>query len=358
MIDAVEFLVELLEIPSPSKEEKKLTSFLKRKLEEWGYQAEVDRAGNVVASLGEEEPTLLLASHVDTVPDFLPVRKENGRIFGRGAVDAKASIAAMALAGVEAFRWKPKGKLIFAGVVEEEASLNGIQTLLEELPQVNYAIFGEPTGLNRICLASKGRLLLKIDVHTSSGHVACSWKHKNAVEEAFELWLSLKNVLSIEGKSYFTSVIPNLTVFHGGSAPNVVSDHCSFYIDVRFPPTVSAAHLLGISVKVIDDFSKSKKVDVKYEVLSQIEGFRASRRSSIVEALARSIKEEVGKEAKFIKKTGTCFMNLIGRWFNIPVVSYGPGDPALEHTNEENILIEEYLTAIRVLTKTVRYTLA
>ncbi|MEM2046375.1 MAG: M20/M25/M40 family metallo-hydrolase, partial [Candidatus Jordarchaeales archaeon] len=171
MMDAVGFLIELLEIPSPSGEERKIISFIARRLEEWGYCAEVDRVGNVVAQLGEGEPILLLASHVDTVPGFLPVREENGRVLGRGAVDAKASIAAMAIAGVEAFRRKPKGKIIFAGVVEEEASLKGIQSLLEGLPRIDYAIFGEPTGLSKVCLASKGRLLLKIDVHTSSGHV-------------------------------------------------------------------------------------------------------------------------------------------------------------------------------------------
>jgi len=358
MMDAVGFLIELLEIPSPSGEERKIISFIARRLEEWGYCAEVDRVGNVVAQLGEGEPILLLASHVDTVPGFLPVREENGRVLGRGAVDAKASIAAMAIAGVEAFRRKPKGKIIFAGVVEEEASLKGIQSLLEGLPRKDYAIFGEPTGLSKVCLASKGRLLLKIDVHTSSGHVACSWMHKNAVEEAFNLWLSLKNALSITGSSYFSSVTPNLTILQGGNAPNVVPEHCSFHVDVRFPPNVSSSHLLEVSSKVIDSFVKSSGVKVDYSVLSQIEGFRANKRSKLVEALVKSIREETGEEAKFIKKTGTCFMNLIGKWFNVPVVGYGPGDPALEHTEEESIQVEEYLAAIKVLARTINYVLS
>lgn len=352
MIDAVGFLIELLEIPSPSGEERKLTSFLAKRLEEWGYQVDLDRAGNVVAQLGEGETTILFASHVDTVPGFLPVREEDGRIFGRGAVDAKASVAAMAVAGVEAFRLKPRGKIIFAGVVEEETSLKGIQALLEELPHVDYAIFGEPTGLSKMCLASKGRLLLKIDVHTTSGHVACSWMYKNAVEEAFNLWLSLKNALSNTGNSYFSSVIPNVTAFQGGTAPNVVPEHCSFYVDVRFPPNVSSTHLLDVSRKVIESFEKNGRAKVNYSVLSQIEGFRANRRSKLVEALARAIREELGEDAKFIKKTGTCFMNLIGKWFNVPVVGYGPGDPALEHIENESIQVKEYLAAIKVLVKT------
>lgn len=359
MIDAVTFLKEILEIPSPSGNEGEIALFLSKRLEEWGYQAEVDRAGNVVAELGEGKPVLLLASHLDTVPGYFPVREEDGKIFGRGAVDAKASVAAMAIAGAEAARSGIKGKIVFAGVVEEETSLKGIQTLLEELPSIDYAIFGEPTGRSRVCLASKGRLLLKIDLQTTeSGHVACSWRYKNAIEEAFNLWTLLKKELSKEGGSYFSSTTPNLTVIQGGSAPNITPERCSFYVDVRFPPGVSSAQLLKASCDVVEAFRKSSGLKVDYSVLSQIEGFRTSKRTLLVEALVRAIKEELGEETKFIKKTGTCFMNLIGKHFNVPVVCYGPGDPALEHSQEESIDTEEYLAAIRVLTRAVCYVLS
>ncbi|MHA1606210.1 MAG: M20/M25/M40 family metallo-hydrolase [Candidatus Freyarchaeota archaeon] len=356
MIDPVAFLIELLEIPSPSGEERKLAFFLKKTMGDWGYDVEIDPAGNVIGRLGEGSPTLLLASHIDTVPGFIPVRHDNDRIFGRGAVDAKGSVAAMVIAGAEAFRRNMKGSLIFAGIVGEEASLEGIQTLLEELTSVDYAIFGEPTGLSRICIASKGRLLLKINVHSSSGHVACSWLHENSIEKAFELWQKLKERIRLDAKSRFSSVIPNLTLLQGGSAPNIVPGNCSLYVDVRFPPSVSSASLLGESRKVIESFEKASGVKVSWSVLSQIEGFRANRRSKVVEALERSIKE-IGGNVGYIKKTGTCFMNLIGKWFNIPVVSYGPGDPSLEHTENENILVSEYLAAINILTKTIQYVL-
>ncbi|MEM1884877.1 MAG: M20/M25/M40 family metallo-hydrolase, partial [Candidatus Jordarchaeales archaeon] len=278
MINAIEFLKELLEIPSPSGSEGEVALFLSKRLDKWGYHVEVDRAGNVVAQLGEGEPVLLLASHLDTVPGHFPVREEGGKIFGRGAVDAKASVAAMAIAGVEAARSEIRGKIVFAGIVEEETSLRGIQTLLEELPSINYAIFGEPTGKSRVCLASKGRLLLKIDVRaTDSGHVACSWRYKNAIEEAFNLWTLLKKELSKMGGSYFSSTIPNLTIFQGGNAPNITPEQCSFYVDVRFPPGMNSAQLLKVSDDVIEAFRKSSGLKVDYNILSQIEGFRTSK---------------------------------------------------------------------------------
>ena len=80
---------------------------------------EIDPAGNVIGRLGEGSPTLLLASHIDTVPGFIPVRHDNDRIFGRGAVDAKSSLAAMISAAYELSLRKIGGKVIIVGVVDD-----------------------------------------------------------------------------------------------------------------------------------------------------------------------------------------------------------------------------------------------
>jgi acetylornithine deacetylase/succinyl-diaminopimelate desuccinylase-like protein len=95
-------------------------------------------------------------------------------------------------------------------------------------------------------------------------------------------------------------------------------------------------------------------VQINYEVLSQIEGFRAQKDSVLVKELANAIKEVKNKDPRYIRKTGTCFMNLIGRWYNIHAVSYGPGDPALEHTNDEHIEKQELLDSIDILKKTIK----
>ncbi|MEM3526384.1 MAG: M20/M25/M40 family metallo-hydrolase, partial [Candidatus Jordarchaeaceae archaeon] len=154
MIDPIEYFLKMLEIPSVSGKEHRFSVFLLESMKNLGYEVKQDEAGNVIGKIGEGRPTLLLMSHIDTVPGEIPVREENGQIYGRGAVDAKASIASMILAGSSFQEMDTEGTVIFAGVVEEESSLRGIQTLLERNLEADWAIFGEPTKGDGICLAS------------------------------------------------------------------------------------------------------------------------------------------------------------------------------------------------------------
>jgi len=353
MMDPIEYFLDMLEIPSVSGSERRLSVFLMESMKSMGYEVEQDEAGNVLGRIGEGKPILLFSSHIDTVPGEIPVREENGKIYGRGAVDAKASVASMILAGASLPEMDVEGTLIFAGVVEEESSLRGIQTLLEGGLEADYAIFGEPTRTDRICLASKGRLLFKINLKTKGGHVACSWIYKNSIELAYQLWERFREKIETHEKTPFFSTIPNLTQINGGAAPNVVPSDCQLFIDVRFPPMIKSTKLLGMVEKTFNEFREMNGVQISYEVLSQIEGFRAKKDSTLVRKLAEAIKSVKNTEPHYIRKTGTCFMNLIGRWFNIPTVSYGPGDPALEHTSDEHIDKKEFLESIDILKKTM-----
>ncbi|MEM3587546.1 MAG: M20/M25/M40 family metallo-hydrolase, partial [Candidatus Jordarchaeaceae archaeon] len=235
MIDPIEYFLKMLEIPSVSGKEHRFSVFLLESMKNLGYEVKQDEAGNVIGKIGEGRPTLLLMSHIDTVPGEIPVREENGKIYGRGAVDAKASIASMILAGSSFQEMDTEGTVIFAGVVEEESSLRGIQTLLERNLEADWAIFGEPTKGDGICLASKGRLLFKINLKTEGGHVACSWAYKNAIDLAYELWKKIKKEVEVHEKTPFFSTIPNITQISGGNAPNIVPCNCELFIDVRFP---------------------------------------------------------------------------------------------------------------------------
>ncbi|WXG40415.1 MAG: M20/M25/M40 family metallo-hydrolase [Candidatus Freyarchaeum deiterrae] len=354
MMNPIEYFLEMLEIPSASGKEHRFSIFLMESMKNLGYEVKQDEAGNVIGKIGKGEPMLLFSSHIDTVPGEIPIREENGRIYGRGAVDAKASIASMILAGSFLPEMNVNGTVIFAGLVEEESSLRGIQTLLEGDLGADWAIFGEPTKCDRICLASKGRLLFKINLKTEGGHVACSWAYKNSIELAYKLWKKFKENVEAHEKTPFFSTVTNLTQISGGSAPNVVPGDCQLFIDVRFPHLVKSTKLLGIIEKTFNEFKEMNEVQISYEVLSQIEGFRAPKDSILVKELAKAIREVRNIDPRYIRKTGTCFMNLIGPWRNIPTISYGPGDPALEHTNDEHIEKQEYLDSLEILKKTIK----
>ncbi|MEM3041907.1 MAG: M20/M25/M40 family metallo-hydrolase, partial [Nitrososphaerota archaeon] len=93
---SVELLRKMLETYSPSGKEKELRVLLEEELQKLGFErVRTDRAGNVYGEVGVGSPTVLLCGHMDTVPGWIPVKVEDNKVYGRGAVDAKSSLAAM-----------------------------------------------------------------------------------------------------------------------------------------------------------------------------------------------------------------------------------------------------------------------
>ncbi len=90
----VELLQRMVSIPSLSGQEEELAGFLVREMAARGLRAHVDEAGNAVGELGEGPEEILLLGHMDTVPGQVPVQIANGRLYGRGSVDAKGPLAA------------------------------------------------------------------------------------------------------------------------------------------------------------------------------------------------------------------------------------------------------------------------
>ena len=99
-MDEAAFLEAMLRIPSLSGRETELAQWLVDQMAERGFEAERDAVGNAVGVAGDHgaSKTILLLGHMDTVRGQIPIRRENGRLYGRGAVDAKGPLAALILA--------------------------------------------------------------------------------------------------------------------------------------------------------------------------------------------------------------------------------------------------------------------
>ena len=93
-LEAVRFLTNLLGIYSPSGKEDDLANYIADEMEKMGFEVGKDGIGNVIGVVGVGEPVILLCGHMDTVAGHLPLRIEEGRIYARGAVDAKGPLAA------------------------------------------------------------------------------------------------------------------------------------------------------------------------------------------------------------------------------------------------------------------------
>ena len=365
--DAKNFLKRCLEIYSPSGHEKEYSEFIASYLKKHDFLVKFDEVGNILAEKGIGEPVLLLVSHLDTISGELPVIEKDGKLYGRGAVDCKPSLAAMvySMAHYDISQINA-GKIIFGGIIREEDSLIGINEFIKSKISPNYAIFGEPTKVNQICVGYKGRICIGFRILTESGHVASSWQYINAIEAGLEIWNVIKGVCwqlnemycpKESNLKYFNRIIPNLTVISGGVLTNCIPSECILQVDIRFPPNIAAEFILeNLRQKIIDfkhvyENQIEKKIQIQEDISSLIEGFEVDGDNMIIGALRWAIFNTCKEKPKLIKKTGTTFINMIGMHFGIPSITYGPGDPKLEHTDNEFIDIDEFLTSIEIYVK-------
>lgn len=348
---AVRLLIRLLEIYSPSGEEEEISNFLAKEMEELGFRVQKDKVGNVIGEIGQGKPVILLCGHMDTVAGYIPVQVENNKLYGRGAVDAKASLAAMIVASSTLAKEGLSNRVLVAGVVDEEGSSRGIKHLIKEGISPDYAIFGEPSGVEKITVGYKGSLHLKITCETQNGHSAAPWLFENAIEKAFEMWGAIQKLRLPQEKlgSRFYSITSCLTKIKGGEAASTVPSKCDIHLDLRVPPQLTSQQVFDeVSEMIKQCQTVNPKVSVKVKIEDLTDPFEVDKGSPLVRALSWSIRKVRLRPATLLRKTATGDMNVLGRAMKIPVVTYGPGDSHLDHTPNEHIHIQEYLNSIQV----------
>lgn len=354
---AVRLLTNLLGIYSPSGKENYIANFLAEEMKKLGFQVGLDRIGNVIGVVGDGEPTILLCGHMDTVAGQLPLRVEEDKIYARGAVDAKGPLAAMIIAASEISKNSAfKGKVLVASVVEEEATSRGVRHMITQGIHADYAIFGEPSGVENITIGYKGQIQLKIICKTQTGHTSTPWLYENSLEKAYDLWMQIKNSYPpIEkAESPFSAITACLTKISGGKATSVIPFETEMDIDIRVPIQFTTEQVIHDTQKVIAQYQEANpKVTVKSSIEDTVEPFEVNKTSPLVHALSSSVRKVLNKPATLLRKTGTGDMNILGKAMNIPIVTYGPGDSHLDHTLDEHIVINEYLDSIQVFKETM-----
>lgn len=353
--DPVDFLKAILEIYSPSGLERDLARYLERRMNGFGLRARMDEVGNVIGEVGEGAPTLLLCGHMDTVTGFLNVRVKEGKIFGRGAVDAKSSMAAMILAASALVDEDLGGKAIVACVVDEEGRSAGMRNLISKGLDVKYAIFGEPSYCRHIVVGYRGSVTFVVECESPRTHVAISPYHANVIERSLALWEKAREGLLLEGESLFRSMNPYLLTIRGQAGRTLFRrPWCDMIVNVRFPPGLTVADVRKRLDEIIDRFRASNPdlaVDVR--TIDSCEAIMSRKSSLVVRALIRAVRRVMGVKPRITVKTGSSDMNLLA---GTPVhaVSFGPGDPHLEHTRLESVDIEEYTRSIEIYKEAIR----
>ncbi|RME86329.1 MAG: [LysW]-lysine hydrolase [Caldilineae bacterium] len=341
----LEPLPSLLQIYSPSGREGEAVAFLVEWMRGAGFQAYVDAAGNAVGVLdggpqpdGSPPREVVLLGHIDTVQGFIPVALRQGRLYGRGAVDAKGPLAAFAVAAARVGA-RPGWRIVVVGAVEEEsATSKGARQAARDF-HPTFAVIGEPSQWNRITLGYKGRLLLDYRYTRSLSHRA--GPDIGACEHAVAYWNSVAawSASFNEGRErLFDRLLPSLRRFH--SHDDGFSEVAEMTLGFRLPPDLTPA--------VLEERLQELNRGAELRFYGGEQAYRCRRDTPLVRAFLAAIRAQ-GERPNFVLKTGTSDMNVVGPVWQCPLLAYGPGDSRLDHTPEEHVLAEEWRRGVDVL---------
>jgi acetylornithine deacetylase len=333
--DPVQLTRRLVDIESITYNEGTVGAFLAEFLAERGFAVEkmlveqhqesrtTSERLNVFAGAAGQIPDVVLSTHMDTVPPFIPSGEDDEYIYGRGACDAKGIIAAQIAAAEKLRDQGIRVGLLF--VVGEERDSAGAKTANQYPRGSRFLINGEPTD-NRIALASKGALRAVIRATGKMAHSAYPELGESATHKLVEVLHRILDIPLPVADDVGPSTL-NIGMISGGHAPNVIADHAEAQVMVR---------LVGPSEETREAIQRAAEglatVDFTLEIPFQ--RFRA------VEGLPTMV-------AAF-----TSDIPWLGNWGE-PVL-LGPGSIHVAHTPHERVAKKELFEAIDLYVKVAR----
>ena len=238
--EAVELLQQLIATPSVSREEGSAANILADFIEKCGLP--VKRIGNnilVQEAINPDKPTMLLNAHIDTVKPvstwtrnpFEPTI-EDDYLYGLGSNDCGGGLVSL-LQVYRLLRTRdvPYNIVYLASCEEEVSGENGFRLALPELPKIDVAIVGEPTGMHP-AIAEKGLMVIDGVAHGKSGHAARD-EGVNAIYEALDDLVWLRDYKFRKNSLLLGYTKMSVTIVNSGTQHNVIPDECRFVIDVR-----------------------------------------------------------------------------------------------------------------------------
>jgi len=333
--DAIDMLKAMIARPSFSKEEADVADYLSAAWEKAVYT--VNRKGNnlwiVSPDFDEKKPTILLNSHIDTVSPasgwtkepFTP-EEDGDKLFGLGSNDAGASVVSLYSAFTILTKKQQPYNLIFLASAEEEISgKNGVEDALKSLPRIDFAVVGEPTGLNP-AIAEKGLMVLDCVAKGVAGHAARD-EGVNAIYKAIKDIEWFGSYQFPEKSELLGPVKMSVTIIKAGSQHNVVPDACEFTVDVRTNEFYNNEQLLELI-----------KEQVECEVTARSFRLNSSRTDIEHPFVRRAVM--MGKEPFGSPTLSDQAL------MPFPSVKIGPGQSSRSHTSDEYICFSEIREAI------------
>jgi acetylornithine deacetylase/succinyl-diaminopimelate desuccinylase len=370
-------LVQTPSYPGVPRQEEKVVAVLAEFLSGHGIElAQVEvRPGrpNLLARVHGRSPGrhLLFCGHTDTVPpnkmatrDLFAAEVEGGRMYGRGTVDMKGALAAMAGAVVSLQKSKSlqQGSVTFAAVIDEEMESLGAEALIHFGFRADAAIVGEPTQ-NLIAIAHKGLERLEVEFIGKATHGGTKEKGLNAISAASRFIQVVDEDLLPELRRRVHPVMGspslNFGTIHGGDQPSTVAAACKIQIDRRWIPSESVELVFSELEKCLAQVRdcvpgiKTSLSRVSGGMATMIHGpLEISASHPLVVAALKAMQEIHGSAGEPTAFPAWTDGALFSREAKVPTLILGPGDLALAHSADESIALDEVYEAAEIYAKT------
>jgi len=342
--DPVDLTAALVDIPSVSRDERRIADEVERALREQTAYEVIRNGDAVLARTDLGRPTrVVLAGHLDTVPiaDNVPSHRDADHLYGCGTCDMKSGDAVFLHLAATIAEPVHDVTLIFYDCEEIEAAANGLGRIERELPDwllADVAVLGEPSG-GYIEAGCQGTMRAVLSATGTRSHSARSWLGDNAIHKLAAALDRLNSyqgrVVDIDGCSYREGL--SAVRIAGGVADNVIPDDASLTVNFRFAPDrtpeAALAHVREVFAGLDIDLQQTDSA------AGALPGLHHRAAAALVDAAGGLVRAKYGW-------TDVSRFAALG----IPAVNFGPGDPNLAHRRDERVSIDQ----IAAVTATLR----
>ncbi|MBN1486134.1 MAG: YgeY family selenium metabolism-linked hydrolase [Anaerolineae bacterium] len=372
----LDFLRRLVMTPSLSGDEGRVAELVMGEMRQLGFDdVWMDAAGNVLGRIGDPTgPMLMLNSHMDVVKISTPeswrfdpwgAEIHDGRLYGRGTCDMKAGLAATVYGAAKLARQKSalKGQVLVACVgLEEPSEGTGTRVLFEEDGiRPAWVVIAEPSNL-QIVRAQRGHMEMILTVRGRSAHSSAPHLGENAIYAAARLVFGLELLADQLPEDPFLGpgVLAVTEIRSQAVSRNAIPDLCQLILDRRL--TVGETEVLSLNevqriiaregvaaeVRLIEESVQTHTGKV-YHVRRASPPWAFDERHPLIRAMVKAA-HDVGLRPSLTRWHFATEGAYSAGVAQVPTVGFGPGDPALAHTCDEYVDIDQVYAAAAAYT--------
>lgn len=392
---AIEFLQQMVAIPSVTGDEAAVQEFLSDYLQKAGLEVDMwetdweelkkhpgyrpvargyEGRPNIVATLKGSGggKSLLLNGHTDVIPvgdgegwsdDPWSAKIENGRIYGRGSCDMKSGVAShiLAVQYLKELGLVPKGDVMINIVIDEEVSGHGTLDTVIRGYKADAGISGETSDLH-VQPACIGRIWFEIDIQGKPAGIQNRYEGVSGIKLGQIITDAVQELEDHRVATVKHHLYPNAL----DSLPCIIGSFQAGTYPSAFPATAKLAGSIGtvpgedhegVKQSLVDKIAETAAKDpwmkdhppVVRFVGYDAEASEIDNNHPVVDLVSRAYTEVTGKEPIISGRQGAADTRFLNKYGDTPTVIFGPGSTAVMHSNDEYVSIEDYITSIKVM---------